>query len=75
MAKKGNDDKAKRRRSIMLPQSYIDEMAKVREAIGAQSDSEVIRRAFKLYKQLVNPNIGDIETTDKDGKKTKIIIT
>lgn len=59
----------------MLPQSYVDEMARVRELTGAQSDSEVIRRAFALYKKLVDTNIGEIETTDHSGQKTKVIIT
>lgn len=60
--RKGNDETAKRR-SIMLPDSFVKEMAEVREQIGAQSDSEVIRRAFKLYRRLIDE---DKEITLKD---------
>lgn len=50
--RRGNEEPVKKR-SIMLPDSFVAEMAVVREQIGAQSDSEVIRRAFKLYRRLL----------------------
>lgn len=52
----------------MLPDSVVAEMAEIRERTGAQSDSEVLRRAFKLYQRLINTGdrekviIEDIET-------------
>jgi hypothetical protein len=48
----------------MLPDSFIQEMAEIRELIGAQSDSEVIRRAFRLYKKLVE-GTAEVTLTDK----------
>lgn len=65
--RKGNKNSVKRR-SIMLPDSVVAEMAEIRERTGAQSDSEVLRRAFKLYQRLINTGdrekviIEDIET-------------
>ena len=51
--RKGNKDKLKRR-SIMLPESIDKHLAEIREKTGARSDSEVLRRAFKLYKKYVD---------------------
>ena len=56
--RKGNKDKVKRR-SIMLPESIDKDMADIREKTGAQSDSEVLRRAFKLYKKYVDAGKAD----------------
>lgn len=51
--RKANGDSLKRR-SLMLPDSFLKDMAELRDKLGAQSDSEVIRRAFRLLKKLAN---------------------
>jgi len=75
---KGNIDKVKRR-SIMLPDSTIEDMAQIREETGAQSDSEVLRRAFKLYKKIVADvvrNGNELTITNRQtGEKKVIIVT
>ena len=72
--RKGNTDKV-RRRSITLPDRFVAEMAEVREKIGAQSDSEVIRRAFKLFRRLViDPDLEITVLDPKTGKETRIFI-
>ena len=75
MARKVNDKEKLRRRSIMLPASFVDSMGEVRKQIGAKSDSEVIRRAFALYKKIVNPNVDVLLVDPKTGKQIKLIIT
>lgn len=56
----------------MLPESFEADMAEVREKIGASSDSEVIRRAFRLYKKLMEFG-GEIMLKHRDGKTTLLI--
>lgn len=51
--RKANGDTLKRR-SLMLPASFDVDLAELRAKTGAQSDSELIRKAFKLLKVLAN---------------------
>lgn len=75
--RKGNEGEGKaRKHSIMLPDAFIEEMKQVRELIGAQSDSEVIRRAFTLYKRLLEIEAaGGKISVDESGGQNRIIIT
>lgn len=71
--RKGNNKEGRlRKRSILLPESFIKEMAEIRERIGAQSDSEVIRRAFNLYKKLIAMD-GEITVVGPDGERKVIL--
>ena len=60
----------KGRRNIMLPESFVKKLREVREEIGAKSDSEVIRRAFKLLKKLgvLDPKVKPVRSKRKNGK-------
>ena len=58
----------------MLPESLDAEIAQIRELIGAQSDSEVIRRALKLFKRLANPDLEIIIIDPKVDKEIRLII-
>lgn len=71
--RKGNRDSL-RRRNLMFPESFDADIAEIRELISAQSDSEVLRRAFMLYKRLLDPNIKNIEVTYQSGEKCRIIL-
>ena len=69
--RKANGDTLKRR-SLMLPASFVDEMAELREKLGAQSDSEVIRKAFKLLKRLADDE-NEVILRDKEfGETTRV---
>jgi Arc/MetJ-type ribon-helix-helix transcriptional regulator len=59
-----------KRRSVMLPESFDVDMEKLRAKIGASSDSEVIRRAFRLLKKIA---AGDEPLYMKDQKTGKMI--
>lgn len=61
------------RRNVTLPRSVVDTMAQIREETGAQSDSEVIRQACKLYKYIID-NGGDAYIRDKSSGKEKTIV-
>ena len=52
--RKSTNGSSLKRRSLMLPDSFDVDMAELRQKTGAQSDSEVIRRAFKLLKKLAS---------------------
>lgn len=60
------------RRNITLPKNVVDEMEAVREQTGAQSDSEVLRKAFKLYKHVLD-NGGHFYTKDEEGKERDVL--
>lgn len=60
------------RRNLTLPKAVADEMDAVREATGAQSDSEVIRRAFRLYKHIMDSD-GEFYTKDTSGQEKKVL--
>lgn len=51
------------RRNLMLPDSFEARIAEIREKTEASSDSEVVRRALRLYEGLVK---GEFELTRKD---------
>lgn len=74
MAKRiGSKDKA-RRRSIMLPDSSMKELVELRKKYGLKSDSEVIRYAFNLLKDIA-ANDGEFETVNrKTGQRKKRVI-
>ncbi|KKW17416.1 MAG: hypothetical protein UY57_C0017G0002 [Candidatus Kaiserbacteria bacterium GW2011_GWB1_50_17] len=38
--------------TLMLPESFVEQMEELRVRIGAKDHSEVIRRAFALLKKL-----------------------
>lgn len=61
------------RRNVTLPKSVIETMAQIREETGAQSDSEVIRKACKLYKYIID-NGGDAYIRDKTSGEEKSIV-
>ena len=54
-----------RHRNLTLPESSIARIAAIRELTEATSDSEVIRRAMRVYENLLQA--GAI-VQDKDGK-------
>ena len=54
-----------RHRNLTLPESSIARIAAIRELTEATSDSEVIRRALRVYENLLEA--GAI-VQDKDGK-------
>lgn len=43
-----------KRRNLTLPDSSIARIAAIREKTEAASDSEVVRRALRLYESLLN---------------------
>lgn len=51
------------RRNLMLPDSFEARIAEIREKTEASSDSEVVRRALRLYEGLVK---GEFEVTVRD---------
>lgn len=61
------------RRNITLPENVADTMAKIREETGAQSDSEVIRQACKLYKYILD-NGGEAFIRDKVSGEERTIV-
>ena len=67
MREKGNT--GVKRRSIMLPESVIKDLKIIRKKTGAQSDSEVLRRSFQLYKNLVMDQDEIILVDNKTGEK------
>ncbi len=69
-----NKERSKRR-SIMMSDSLVAEMAELREKMSAQSDSEVIRRALRLLKRLTNdPDLEIVVTDPKTGKAVQLLI-
>lgn len=71
-----NKDRKMKRHSIMLPESFINDLEELRKRLGAKSHSEVIRRAFKLFKKIA-ANDGEFETVDRktgERKKRAIVV-
>mgnify|MGYP006908222391 CR=1 FL=1 len=62
------------RRHLTFPEPITEQMAEVRKLTGAQSDSEVLRLAFKLYRVVLEKCGGEFTITDKDGKEKTIIV-
>lgn len=54
-----------KRRNVTLPDSSIARIAAIREKTEATSDSEVIRRALRLYESLLQ---AEAVVQDKEGK-------
>jgi hypothetical protein len=73
MSKRPNKDKSEKR-TLMMPKSFIKDLAEIRLKTGATSDSEVIRRAFRLYKQLILDEKELVRIDPKTGEAVKIIL-
>jgi Arc/MetJ-type ribon-helix-helix transcriptional regulator len=58
-----------KRRNLTLPDSSIARIASIRERTEAASDSEVVRRALRLYESLLK---AEATVHDKDGKSFPI---
>lgn len=60
--------------TLMLPESFVEQIEEVRIRIGAKSHSEVIRRAFALLKKL-DPDfaakVGALKRKQKKSTKKK----
>lgn len=54
-----------KRRNLTLPETSIARIAAIREKTEAASDSEVVRRALRLYESLLK---AEAIVHDKDGK-------
>jgi hypothetical protein len=55
------------RKTIKLPDSCIERLAKVRRKSDAASDSEVIRRALRLYEMVFDKDVRILDK--KTGKE------
>jgi Arc/MetJ-type ribon-helix-helix transcriptional regulator len=58
-----------KRRNLTLPDSSIARIAAIRERTEAASDSEVVRRALRLYESLLK---AEATVQDKDGRSLPI---
>ena len=57
--------KPPKRRNLTLPETSVARIAAIREQTEAASDSEVVRRALRLYESLLR---AEATVHDKDGK-------
>jgi Arc/MetJ-type ribon-helix-helix transcriptional regulator len=58
--------KPAKRRNLSLPDTCIDRITAIREKTDAASDSEVVRRAIKLYEVILSDR-AKIVLQDQDG--------
>ncbi len=65
-------DNKKTRRNLMFPDNLAAQIAVVRRQTGAQSDSEVLSKAFDLYREILR-NGGAAYIRKINGSETKII--
>jgi hypothetical protein len=61
------------RRNILLPESSGETVTEIRRKTDAQSDSEVFRRALKLYDLLLDDNVEFVLKEKTTGKEKTII--
>jgi metal-responsive CopG/Arc/MetJ family transcriptional regulator len=71
--RKSTEGTTQQRRNLMFPETLAAELAEVRQKTGAQSDSEVLRHAFRLYKHLLEHHEGSVYVRDKEGKEQKLL--
>lgn len=63
-----------RKKNITLPDSIEEKIALIRERTGAQSDSEVIRSALKVYNLVVFSGDGSFKISNKDGAEKEVML-
>ncbi len=62
------------RRNIQLPDSYVRRVAAMRKKSDAASDSEVIRRALRLYEAVFDDSVELRIVDKKTGKEKQLVI-
>ena len=62
-----------RRRNVSLPANYLEKIATIREQTDAASDSEVIRRALRIYEGLLKDSVELIVRDRETGKERTIV--
>jgi len=71
MMRKSNEETLLRR-NLMFPENFVEDIAELRRKTGAQSDSELLRRAFRVYEQIMKHD-GTLFVRDKDGKEREFV--
>jgi Arc/MetJ-type ribon-helix-helix transcriptional regulator len=61
-----------KRYNLTLPESTVERIATIREETEASSDSEVVRRAIRLYERLLKDSV-EIVIQDKTGNKHTVL--
>jgi hypothetical protein len=61
-----------KRYNLTLPESTVERIATIREETEASSDSEVVRRAIRIYERLLKDSV-EIVIQDKAGNKHTVL--
>ncbi len=70
---RNSTDSNLKRRNLTFPDNFVEDMAALRKKTGAQSDAELLRKAFRLYEHIVKHHDGMCYVRDEKGAEQKLV--